>query len=106
MVLLNLNQAYPLFDSAAATEVEGTPVALPVRCTTLTWQTVFGTEPSAVEITLLASLNGVDFIEIDDSTVTDGDLQTVEGNFTHLRADITSIADGADVTVLVVPKDL
>ncbi len=105
MPLAMLNQAYPLLDGVAGEAAESDIVALPARCTTISWQTVFGTDPSAVSILLLASLDGENFVEVDDITTTTGGIATVVGNFTHVMAEIESITDGADVTVLMVPKD-
>lgn len=106
MVLLNLNQAYPLFDGAAGEAALSAAVAMPVRATTFTWQSVFGDAPSAVSLAMLGSLDGVTFASIDTSTTVGGQIKTVNGNFTHVKAQIVSIADAADVSVLIVPKDL
>jgi len=106
MPLAMLNQAYTLLDGVAGDAQESDVVALPARCTSFSWQTIFGTDPSAVSVLILASLDGLNFVEVDDSAVTTGDIQTVVGNFTHVMAEIESITDGADVTVLLVPKDV
>lgn len=107
MVLLNLSQAYTLLDAVPATsDTESDAVATPVRCTTISWQTIFGTPPGDVEMQLLGSLNGVDFFEIDVSTEAAGELRTIETNVTHIKARIDTITDGADVSFIVVCKDL
>lgn len=104
--LAMLNQNYILFDGVPGDAAESEVVALPARCTTISWQTSFGTEPASYDIALMASLDGVNFVEVDDADVVDGEIRTVQGNFTHLRADIVAVVDGADVTVSFVPKDL
>lgn len=106
MVLLNLNQAYPLLDSVPGSTIISDPVAMPTRCTTFSWQTIYGDAPSAVSMAILGSLDGVVFSSIDTSTAIAGQVKTVNANVTHVKAQIVSIADAADVTVLIVPKDL
>lgn len=106
MVLLNLNQSYALLNDVPAEAIESDVVALPIRCTTFTWQTVYGTEPAAASILMYGSLDGVNFAEIDDSTEVGGEVRTVTGNFTHVMAELETATDGADISVLIVPKDL
>lgn len=106
MVLLNLNQSFTLLDSVPATPVESAIVCLPIRCTTFTWQTIYDTEPSVADITIFGSLDGVNFAEIDDSDVVTGEIRTVNTNCTHIKAGLVTATDGADISVLIVPKDL
>lgn len=106
MILANLNQAYTLLDSVPADAVESDVLCLPVRCTTLTWQTIYGTEPSVADITLFGSLDGITFAEIDDADVVTGEIRTVNTNCTHVKVALVTATDGADITVKLVPKDL
>jgi hypothetical protein len=71
---------------------------------TIRWQTLFGSAPSAVSITLQSAMvdADADYATIDTSTVTAGESRSVTGvraNF--LRAKVSSITGGSGVTVQV-----
>ena len=71
---------------------------------TLRWQTIFGSAPSAVSVTLQTAMNDSDtqYTTIDTSTATTGEARTVtgvRGNF--VRAKVSSITGGSGVTVQV-----
>jgi hypothetical protein len=71
---------------------------------TVRWQTIFGTAPSAISITLQAALDDVDahYQTIDTSTVAAGEARTVTAvNAKFLRTKLTSITGGSGVTVQV-----
>ena len=103
LALLNIPEA--LFDAVAAVADISDSFALPARCTTITWQTFFDVDPSAVNITLEFSLDGDNWDVIDTTTEVAGEIRTVEINATHVRAQINSITDGSGVSVLVNCKD-
>jgi len=104
LALLNIPEA--ILDAVAAVAGISDSFALPARCTTITWQTIFGTDPSAINITLEVSLDGANFNVIDTTTATAGEIRTIEVNATHVRAQINSITDGSEISVLVDCKDL
>jgi hypothetical protein len=71
---------------------------------TITWQTIYGSSPSAISVVLQVAMNDVDaqYSTVDTSTATGGELRTVNnvlGNFA--RAKISSITGGSGVTVQV-----
>jgi hypothetical protein len=71
---------------------------------TVSWQTLYGSAPSAVSVVLQTAMNDVDaqYATVDTSTVTAGESRTVNnvrGNF--IRAKVSSITGGSGVTVQV-----
>lgn len=71
---------------------------------TVRWQTIFGSAPSAISITLQAAIDDVDahYQTIDTSTNTAGEARTVTAvNAKFLRAKLTSITGGSGVTVQI-----
>jgi hypothetical protein len=71
---------------------------------TIRWQTIFGTAPSAISVTLQSAMIDADaqYSTIDTSTVTTGEARSVtavRANF--LRAKITSITGGSGITFQV-----
>ena len=104
--LAYLNIPIALLEDVAAEAIESDIFAVPARCTTITWQTIFGVDPTAINITLLASLDGENFDVIDTSTSVTSEVRTVEVNATHIMAIINSATDGSGVSVLANCKDL
>ena len=74
---LNPGRAYDILDALETTaDTTSDAVALPNHeGRILTWQTSFAEEPDAVDLRLLASIDGVNFVEIDNTTLTTGDLR-------------------------------
>ena len=71
---------------------------------TVRWQTIFGSAPSAISITLQAAIDDVDghYQTIDTSTNTAGEARTVTAvNAKFLRAKLTSITGGSGLTVQI-----
>ena len=71
---------------------------------TVRWQTIFGSAPSAISITLQAAIDDVDahYQTIDTSTNTVGEARSVTAvNAKFLRAKLTSITGGSGVTVQI-----
>jgi hypothetical protein len=69
---------------------------------TVRWQTIYGSSPSAVSVSLQTAMVDSDtqYTTIDTSTATGGEARTVTGvraNF--IRAKVTSITGGSGVTV-------
>ena len=77
---------------------------MPNNGRTITWQTIYGSAPSAVSIALQAAMNDVDgqYSTIDTSTATGGEMRVVtnvRSNF--VRAKVSSITGGSGITVQV-----
>ena len=68
------------------------------------WQTLYGSAPSAVNVSLQVALQDVDaqYQTIDSSTATAGESRSVAGvNAKFIRAKLTSITGGSAVTVQI-----
>jgi hypothetical protein len=77
---------------------------MPNNGRTVSWQTIYGSAPSAVSVVLQTAMNDVDaqYATVDTSTATAGESRTVtnvRGNF--IRAKVSSITGGSGVTVQV-----
>lgn len=75
---------------------------MPNNGRTVSWQTIYGSAPSAVSVVLQTAMNDVDaqYATVDTSTATAGESRTVtnvRGNF--IRAKVSSITGGSGVTV-------
>jgi hypothetical protein len=71
---------------------------------TISWQTIYGTAPTSVSISLQTAMNDVpaQYATIDTSTATAGEARTVSGvrgNF--IRATVNAISGGSGVTVQI-----
>jgi hypothetical protein len=71
---------------------------------TIRWQTIYGSAPSAISVTLQTAMTDADaqYTTIDTSTATAGEARTVTGvraNFA--RAKVTSITGGSGITVQI-----
>jgi hypothetical protein len=71
---------------------------------TVSWQTIYGSVPSAISVVLQTAMNDVDgqYSTIDTSTATAGEtrvVSNVRANF--VRAKISSITGGSGITVQV-----
>lgn len=71
---------------------------------TIRWQTIFGTAPASVSISLQTAMSDVnsEYATMDTSTAAAGEARTVSGvrgNF--IRAIVTSISGGSGVTVQI-----
>ncbi len=72
---------------------------------TVRWQTLFATNPTAINIALQTAEQDVDgqYSTIDTTTNVSGEARTVAGvRAKFLRAKVTSITGGAGITVLLV----
>lgn len=75
---------------------------IPNNGRTITWQTIYGTAPSAISVTLQTAMTDVDaqYATVDTSTATAGETRTVNNlraNF--IRAKVSSITGGSGITV-------
>lgn len=105
MILLNNGIVDKSFDAADAIAATGTPFALPYLATQVQWTSLFGSNPSAVSISIQTSLDNSVWNTVVTTTTTTG----ATGNFLtsalFIRAKINSITDGGDVTVELVAKN-
>lgn len=75
---------------------------IPNNGRTITWQTIYGTAPSAISVALQTAMTDVDaqYATVDTSTATAGETRTVNNvraNF--IRAKVSSITGGSGITV-------
>lgn len=71
---------------------------------TVAWQTIYGTAPSAICISLQGAMQDVDaqYTNLDTSTATAGEQRTVSNvQVKFLRAKVTRITGGSSVTVQI-----
>jgi hypothetical protein len=71
---------------------------------TISWQTIYGSAPSAISVVLQGAMNDVDaqYSTVDTSTATAGEtraVNNVRANF--VRAKVSSITGGSGITVQV-----
>ncbi len=107
MTGISLNLPKLVIDAVAASAgIESSHFALPGRTTTLTWQTFFGTAPASCTFKLWGSLDNSHYSVIDTGTAVAGEVRTVNTNVSSIYVELDAVSGGADVSVLVVPKDL
>ena len=105
VIFLNLPKL--LLDAVTASAgAESDHFALPTRATTLTWQTFFGTAPASCTFKLWGSLDGITFAVIDTSTAVAGEIRTIDTNVTFIYVELDAVVAGADVSVLLVAKEI
>jgi hypothetical protein len=78
--------------------------AMPARASLLTWQTVFGTNPDAINIVIEASLDNDNWDIIDTSTDVSGEIRSIATGAPFIRARIVSITGGDDISVFAICK--
>jgi hypothetical protein len=101
-VALAFNNEAPASGQASQQFALPNYAGMPNNARTIAWQTVYGTSPSAISVTLQTAMVDADaeYATIDTSTATGGEARTVtnvRGNF--LRAKVSSITGGSGVTV-------
>jgi hypothetical protein len=103
---LSFNNESPAAGTAGAQFAMIEPGGFPSEGRTVTWQTIFGTAPSAVNVSLQAAMHDTDaeYKDIDASTQVNGEERTVANvRARFLRAKMNSITGGGGVTVQVLP---
>lgn len=90
------------FDAFAIDNVAGTTFALLPVAQLVTWQTSFGSAPSAINIIIETSLDNVAWNTSATTTVTAGEIGTFITSALFIRASIVSHTDGDTVTVSIV----
>lgn len=104
--MIALQQSLPVksFDAATLSAGNGTPFALLANACQVTWQTIFGSTPSAVSVSIQTSLDGTTWSTVDTSTVTAGAVRSFVTSAIFIRAVINSATGGTTVTVSIVAK--
>jgi hypothetical protein len=99
-------EAFPANGTAGAQFAIPEPAGLPDQGHTVRWQTIYGTAPSAVNITLQGAAADVsaEYFAIDTSTATAGEARTVLGvRARFLRIIVNSSTGGASLTAKMLP---
>lgn len=97
---------FPVNGTAGAQFALPAPAGFPDQGHTVRWQTVFGTNPSAINIRLQGAMADVDgeYSDIDTSTATAGEARTVTGvRAKFLRVLVASSTGGAALTAKLLP---
>ena len=100
------NEPFPANGTAGSQFAVPAPGGFPEQGRTVRWQTIFGTAPSAVNMTLQGAMADVDgeYATIDTSTNAAGEARTVTGvraNF--LRIKMVSATGGSGLTAKMLP---
>jgi hypothetical protein len=99
-------EAFPANGTAGAQFAIPEPAGVPDQGHTVRWQTIYGTAPSAINITLQGAAADVnsEYFAIDTSTATAGEARTVIGvRARFLRIIVNSSTGGATLTVKILP---
>ncbi len=99
-------EAFPANGTSGSQFAIPEPAGMPNQNHAVRWQTIFGTAPSAVNITLQGAMADVDseYTVLDTSTATAGEartLATVRARF--LRVNVASSTGGASITAKILP---
>jgi hypothetical protein len=99
-------EAFPANGTAGAQFAIPEPAGLADQTHGVRWQTIFGTAPSAINITLQGAMADVnsEYFAIDTSTATAGEARTVTGvRARFLRIIVNSSTGGASLTAKMLP---
>lgn len=99
-------EAFPANGTAGAQFAIPEPAGRPDQGHTVRWQTIFGTAPTAINITLQGAMADVnaEYSAIDTSTATTGEARTVTGvRARFLRIIVNSSTGGASLTAKMLP---
>ncbi len=100
------NEAFPADGTAGAQFAIPEPAGFPDQGRTVRWQTLFGTNPTALNIRLQGAMADVDaeYADIDTSTSLTGEARTVTGvRARFLRIKKVSSTGGAGLTAKILP---
>lgn len=87
---------------AGTTATNGTEYALPGQDgSSITWQSVFSSAPSAVNVVLQLSNDGITYYTVDTSTNTAGEIRTFNTSARFARARLVSKTDGGTTTIIL-----
>lgn len=94
-----------LDDEAVGAAVLSDVYVMPTESTTLTWQTIFDTNPGAVSMQILgALLFAGPYVVIDSSTVVGGEIKTIETNLGFVKAKMNTVTGGDFFSVILNAK--
>ena len=99
-------ETFPANGTAGAQFAIPEPAGMPDQGHTVRWQTIYGTAPSAINITLQGAAADVstEYFAIDTSTATAGEARTVTGvRARFLRIIVNSSTGGASLTAKMLP---
>ena len=99
-------EAFPANGTAGAQFAIPEPAGLADQTHAVRWQTIFGTAPSAINITLQGATADVnsEYFAIDTSTATAGEARTATGvRARFLRIIVNSSTGGASLTAKMLP---
>lgn len=108
MAVQTLNQGVQgrSFNLSVAAVGNGQDYGLPTQdIQTITWQTGFGTAPASVTILIQISLDGTAWFTGATSTTVTGEIGSFSTSALFIRARISAISGGANVTVIIVSKN-
>jgi hypothetical protein len=98
------NEAFPGGAQAGAQFAVTSPAGFPDQGRTVRWQTIYGTAPTAVSLSLQGAMADIDaeYQTIDTTTNTAGEARTVTGvNAKLLRIKFTSSTGGSGLTAKI-----
>jgi hypothetical protein len=100
------NEAFPGAGTSGSQFAIPEPTGLPDQGHVVRWQTIYGTQPTAVNIRLQGSSADVDaeYFDVDTSTATTGEARTVIGvRARFLRIKLVTSTGGAALTAKFLP---
>lgn len=95
---------YPLLDAATLTASTGSTFALPYVASLLTYQSVYASAPSAVNITIQGSSDNSNWQTLATLTTTTGEQGNITTALPYIRAKINSNTGGSTVTIYLTAK--
>lgn len=98
------NEAFPGANTSGSQFALPSYTGLPDGGTSVRWQTIFGTNPTAVNLALQGAINDVDaeYQTIDSSTATAGEARSVANvQARFLRVKLVSSTSGSGLTVKI-----
>ena len=99
-------EAFPSANTAGSQFALPEPSGLPDQSRAVRWQTIFGNNPSAINIRLQGASADVDaeYTDLDTSTATAGEARTVSGvRVKFLRIKLFSATGGSSLTAKMLP---
>jgi hypothetical protein len=102
--LISRGLSQTLLNAVAAAPVISTEYAIPARAVQLSWQTIFGSAPSSIQVDIEGTTDNVNWSQIDSSTSTTGVIRTVNTSVIAIRANLVAVSGGSGITVIAVPK--
>ena len=97
------NEAVPASATAGAQFALPHPTGVPEQSRAVRWQTLFGTAPTAINVSLQGATADVDaeYKDIDTSSNTAGEARTatgVQANFLRIKVNSSTVGSGAGFT--------